>query len=159
MAQMRRFRQQVIAYHRDHSRAFPWRETSDPYQVLVAELLLQRTRGEHVVPVYHKMLRRWPTVDRLARARVSTIERVIAPLGLIKRAPTIKRAAQEVVALGAVPLVPEALLDIPGIGPYGAHAIPIFADLSRPSRGRNRPVCSRRHTSLPIARDVLPARR
>ena len=128
MAQLARFRREVIAYGGDHGRAFPWRDTNDPYRVLVAELLLQRTRGEHVVPVYREMLRRWPTVERLARARVSTIERVIAPLGLIKRASMIKQVAQEIASRGGVPLDPNTLAALPGIGPYGAHAIPVFAD-------------------------------
>ncbi|MCP4965999.1 MAG: A/G-specific adenine glycosylase [bacterium] len=128
MANLESFRKSMISFCQVSARSFPWRETRDPYAVVVSEILLQRTRGEHVIPVYNEVLRRWPTVDRLARARVSTIERVIAPLGLVKRAAMIQRLAQEVAVLGRVPFDPEVLLGFPGIGPYGAHAIPIFAD-------------------------------
>lgn len=128
MAHLQVFRREVLKYHDTHGRSFPWRETENLYEVMISEVLLQRTRGEHVVAVYREMLRRWPDIDRLARARVSTIERVIEPLGLRKRAPVIKKLARAVVELGGVPSHPEELLPLSGIGPYGAHAIPIFAE-------------------------------
>jgi A/G-specific adenine glycosylase len=94
---------------------------------VVGEVLLQRTRGEHVVDVYREFLRRWPDPASLANARVNSIARVIRPLGLTKRAPILKRLGVAIVALGNVPADPESLLQLPGLGPYAAHSVPIFA--------------------------------
>lgn len=108
-------------------RAFPWRKSSNPYEVLIGEVLLQRTRAEHVVPVYEEFLRRWPTPGRLARAREATIARVIAPLGLSKRARMIHQLGRCLDDLGEVPTGPDVLLSLPGVGPYTAHAVAVFA--------------------------------
>lgn len=122
------FHSVVLGYSTgDEARAFPWRETTDPYAVLLGEVLLQRTRGEHVVEVYREFLRRWPTPQYLARARQATIARVIAPLGLAKRARLLRRLGRELAVLGDVPTVPEELVSLPGVGPYAAHAVPVFA--------------------------------
>ena len=107
---------------RTHRRSFPWRETADPYRVLVAEVLLQRSRGRTVATVYEALFRRWPDAGALARARVPSIEAVIRPLGLVRRAATLRAMAAEVVRLGGVPMTREGLLLLPGVGPYAANA-------------------------------------
>src|SRR5918996_757318 len=89
------FRRDILDWHRGRFRFFPWRATRDPYEVLVGEILLQRTRGEHVVEVYKELVERWPTPQRLARARVGTISKVIRPLGLAKRAALISRMGRD----------------------------------------------------------------
>jgi A/G-specific adenine glycosylase len=109
------------------NRPFPWRSRSDPYEVLIGEVLLQRTRGEHASAVYRSFLTRWPTPSYLARARVPTIEKVIRPLGLLKRASILKRLGQALVAAGGVPLDLSQLERMPGVGPYAAHSVAIFA--------------------------------
>jgi A/G-specific adenine glycosylase len=121
------FRTRVLEWGGEHSRSFPWRRTSDPYAVLIGEVLLQRTRGEHVVDVFERFVQRWPSADELAAARVASIASVIRPLGLAKRAPLLKRLGDELRALGQVPLEPAALQRLPGVGPYAAHAVPVFA--------------------------------
>lgn len=123
------FRRGVLGWGTKNQRSFPWRESRDPYEVLLGELLLQRTRGEHVVEVYREMLRRWPEPARLARARTSTISKVIRPLGLAKRAPIIKSFAEVLVLEfeGTVPDRPRAAQSLPGVGPYASHAVQIFA--------------------------------
>jgi A/G-specific adenine glycosylase len=93
----------------------------------VGEILLQRTRGDLVEPVFRDFVRRWPSPQRLGRAREETIARVIRPLGLAKRAPILKRLGKELVRHGEVPITPGELLDLPGVGPYAAHAVLIFA--------------------------------
>lgn len=120
------FRTGVLAWHQGRGRSFPWRESDDLYEVLVAEVLLQRTRGEHVLDVYREFLRRWPTPSALGTAREKTIARVIRPLGLASRARTLKELGRVVSVVG-VPSTPEELLELPGVGPYGAHAVPVFA--------------------------------
>ena len=122
-----RFRTVVLEWYRAGGmRAFPWRESRDPYAVLVGEVLLQRTRGEHVAPVYEEFLRRWPTYRDLGRARLGTIESVIRPLGLAKRAPILKRLSEALIEIGGIPADPDRLEKLPGIGPYTAHAVLVF---------------------------------
>ncbi len=129
------YRRRVLRWFRSHGRDFPWRERSDTYSVLVSEVLLQRTRGEHAVEVYEEFLRRWPRPDRLARARESTIAQVIRPLGLAKRAETLKRLGKALAAIGSeLGDDPQELLELPGVGPYAAHSVAVFA------RSRNLPV-------------------
>lgn len=95
--------------------------------VLIGEVLLQRTRGDLVEPVFREFMDRWPTVERLGAAPEESIARVIRPLGLAKRAPLIKRLAKELIAHGKVPTTPEELVELTGVGPYAAHAVPVFA--------------------------------
>jgi A/G-specific adenine glycosylase len=97
-----RFRSDLVAWGRVERRSFPWRETSDPFRILVAEVLLQRSRGKTVATVYDELFHRWPDEGALGRARVTSIEAVIRPLGLTKRAVTLKALAHEVADLGAV---------------------------------------------------------
>jgi A/G-specific adenine glycosylase len=130
------FRKDLLAWGAKNHRAFPWRKSRDPYQVMIGELLLQRTRGENVVAVYDEMLRRWPTPAKLARARGTTIAKVIKPLGLAKRAPIIASFAKVLQAdfNGRIPDDPELAQRMPGVGPYTSRAVQVFA------RGRNLPL-------------------
>jgi A/G-specific adenine glycosylase len=102
--------------------------------VLVGEILLQRTRGDLVAPVFDEFVRRWPEPEDLARARLASIATVIRPLGLAKRARILKALGRELVRRGGVPSEPSELLELPGVGPYASHAVPVFA------AGRNLPV-------------------
>lgn len=117
----------MVDFHRTSSRSFPWRQSENLYEVLIGEVLLQRTRGEQVVAVYQEFLRRWPDREKLSRARVSTVKRVIRPLGLGKRASILKQLGIALVGRAAIPTDPAQLVELPGIGPYGAHATPCFA--------------------------------
>jgi A/G-specific adenine glycosylase len=96
----------VVAWWASHARTFPWRETQDPYRVLIGEILLQRTQGKQVVQVYERFLDRWPTLEDLSRARRTSIASVIRPLGLEKRAVTIAAMARSLGGVGFVPLDP-----------------------------------------------------
>jgi len=111
-----------MAWGRKNRRPFPWRETPDPWRVLVAEVMLQRSRGSTVAKVYEAFFRRWPDVESLARARASTIADVVRPLGLVRRAGTLRTLAAEVVTQGRVPDSLDALIALPGVGRYAASA-------------------------------------
>jgi len=115
-----RFRRDLLRWGRANRRSFPWRETDDPYQVLVAEVLLQRSRGTTVAKVFPRFVERWPTAEDLARARVPSIASVIRPLGLTRRAATLKEMAVEVVELGGVPSTLDGLQALSGVGSYAA---------------------------------------
>lgn len=127
MGKEKHFRRVMLGWARQRARSFPWREQTDPYRVLVGEILLQRTRGEHVVETYQRFIERWPNPETLAGASRRQIATVIRPLGLAKRAPLLKRLGQTLTNLGDVPRNPAALLELPSVGPYAAHAVPVFA--------------------------------
>lgn len=118
----RAFRSRLLRWGEEHRRSFPWRETDDPFRVLIAEVLLQRSRGRTVATVFDRLVERWPDAGSLANARVSSIASVIRPLGLVKRAATLKALAAAVVERGGVPSDLDALLDLPGVGRYAASA-------------------------------------
>jgi A/G-specific adenine glycosylase len=129
-----RFRRAIFGTFRASGRSFPWRESRDPYAVLVAEVLLQRTRGENAVATYSAFLARWPDGASLGSATEAEVADVIRPLGLHKRAGLLVRLGQSLRELGGVPLDPELLVELPGVGPYAAHAVPVFV------AGRSLPV-------------------
>jgi A/G-specific adenine glycosylase len=117
-----RFRTDLTAWGERNRRRFDWRGTDDAFKILIAEVLLQRSRGKTVARVFPELTRRWPDARSLARARVSTIEAVIRPLGLVRRAITLKAMAKEIDELGSVPSTYEGLVALPGVGPYAANA-------------------------------------
>ena len=118
----RAFAQPLLRWGRANRRAFPWRETDDPFQILVAEVLLQRSRGKTVARVFEALVDRWPDAASLAVARVDSVRSVIRPLGLVRRAAVLKALAREVVQLGGVPRTLDGLLELPGVGRYAASA-------------------------------------
>jgi A/G-specific adenine glycosylase len=116
------FRSRLRKWGGANRRTFPWRESSEPFRVLVAEILLQRSRGQTVATVFEELFDRWPDAVSLSRARITSIEVVIRPLGLIRRAVTLKAIAADVVRLGGVPDTLDGLLALPGVGRYAASA-------------------------------------
>ena len=96
--------------------------TSDPWKILVAEVLLQRSRGKTVAKVYEELFRRWPDATAMSRARETSIAAVTRPLGLTRRAATLRSMAKEVVRLGDVPRSFDELVALPGVGRYAANA-------------------------------------
>jgi A/G-specific adenine glycosylase len=121
------FRRRLLAWGRKNRRSFPWRETDDPWRVLVAEVLLQRSRGKTVAKVYEELFRRWPDASALSRAREASIASVIRPLGLVRRASTLRALAREVEECGGVPADVDGLLGLPGVGRYAANATLVVA--------------------------------
>lgn len=118
---------QLLAWGRANRRTFPWRATDDPWRVLVAEVLLQRSRGRTVAQVYEDLFRRWPDSVAMSRARETSIAATIRPLGLVRRAGTLRAMAKEVVRLGGVPRTYEGLVALPGVGRYAANATLVVA--------------------------------
>lgn len=123
------FRRRLLAWYRTAARDLPWRRTRDPYRVLVSEFMLQQTQVSRVLDYYDRFLRRYPTVDALARARRSTVRESWEGLGYYRRAAALHRLAKEVVRRhdGVVPADPQELLRLPGVGPYTAGAVATFA--------------------------------
>jgi A/G-specific adenine glycosylase len=118
----RSFVRRVLSWGRSNRRDFPWRGERDPFRVLVAEVLLQRSRGTTVAGVYGELFRRWPNAAELAEADETEIAQVIRPLGLTGRARSLKQLALQVVEFGGVPRSVEAMLRLAGVGRYSASA-------------------------------------
>jgi A/G-specific adenine glycosylase len=113
---------------RGNLRRFPWRGTRDPYRILIAELMLRRTRPGQVAPVYKSFLRRYPSRAKLATAREAQLYRLLAPLGLRWRARNVVAVAK---ALGRLPRSafddPGSLRALPGVGEYVSRAVQVMA--------------------------------
>jgi A/G-specific adenine glycosylase len=116
--------QEVLsAWYRTHGRDLPWRKTTDPYQILVSEVMAQQTQVDRVVPRWQRWLERWPTVETLAEASPADVIREWQGLGYNRRAVNLHRAAQHVAARGW----PDDLTELPGVGRYTADAVACFA--------------------------------
>lgn len=123
------FADALLAWYAGTARDLPWRATRDPYRVLVSELMLQQTQVVRVLPAYAAFLARFPDVRVLAAASVGEVVTAWRGLGYNRRAVNLHRAAQVVVTEhdGSIPDDLEALLDLPGVGPYSARAVLAFA--------------------------------
>ena len=113
----------MLAWFAVEGRDLPWRRTSDPYAILVSEVMLQQTRVARVVPRYLAWLARWPTVEALAVATPADVIRAWQGLGYNRRALNLHRAARVVADRGW----PEDLTELPGVGRYTADAVRRFA--------------------------------
>lgn len=115
-------------YHRN-GRSFPWRETRDPYRILVAELMLQRTKASQVVPVYLEFIKEFPDVLSLSRASPERIREYFSRLGLEWRAEKVLALAKLLAEKygGKIPCDKEELLSLPGVGEYISAAVLSFA--------------------------------
>lgn len=123
------FQKTIFNYYRKKGRTFPWRKTRVPYAILVSEVMLQQTQAERVVPFFRAWMKRFPTVQALAKAPLKEVLLAWQGLGYNRRALHLKRAAAIIMEefKGAIPKDAEKLKDLPGIGPYTAGAIAAFA--------------------------------
>lgn len=107
----------------------PWRQTHDPYCILVSEVMLQQTQVPRVIDKYKEFLRAFPTVRALARASQADVLRAWQGLGYNRRAKFLHEAAKQIVERhkGAIPRSFAELRALPGCGPYTASAVRVFA--------------------------------
>src|SRR5256886_15309833 len=118
-------RTRLLAWYDANRRDLPWRHTRDPYRILVAEYLLQRTRIASGTPYYERFLERFPTVRDLAAAPLDDVLAVWEGLGFYGRARKLHAAAQSIVQRhgGEVPRSYDELTSLPGSGAYTAGAV------------------------------------
>jgi A/G-specific adenine glycosylase len=127
-ATLANFQSTVYAYYRAFPRSMPWRETDDPYRILLSEIMLQQTQVSRVMAKYHEFVEAFPDVHSLAVAPVSRVLEVWLGLGYNRRALALHRLARELVARGGeVPDDPATLETLPGIGHATACAIAAYA--------------------------------
>ena len=123
------FRRIIYEYYRRHRRMLPWRQTPNPYHILVSEIMLQQTQVERVIPKYELFIREFPDFCSLANAPLRKILRVWQGLGYNRRAMALKEIAGIVVNRfdGELPSDIDVLMSFPGIGRATASEIAAFA--------------------------------
>ncbi|MDH4173057.1 MAG: A/G-specific adenine glycosylase [Betaproteobacteria bacterium] len=125
---MQDFASRLTAWQRRHGRHdLPWQGTRDPYRIWLAEVMLQQTQVDTVIPYYERFLARFPRVRALAAATEDEVLRLWSGLGYYARGRNLHAAARQVAAKGRFPTTQEGLAALPGIGRSTAAAIAVFA--------------------------------
>lgn len=118
--------QKLLQWFDHEGRKLPWRNTRDPYRILVSEIMLQQTQVSRVVDFYRSWMKRFPTWNALAKASNAEIIHSWAGLGYNRRGLALRDIAKHVVHDG-IPKSREAWLSLKGIGPYTADALATFS--------------------------------
>ncbi len=123
--EIRQFRNSIMHWFDNNGRDYPWRRTADPFRVLIAEMMLRRTRADQVKEVYNNLFERYPDEKSVAEATEEDLERILHPLGLKWRTPSLWLVAREIVKRYncKVPNTREELINLPGVGDYVAGAV------------------------------------
>ncbi len=124
-----RFQQYLVRWYHTYGRhELPWRQTTDPYAILVSELMLQQTQVERVIPKYQAFMQKFPTAKALASVQLDEVLRMWQGLGYNRRAKYLWQTASAVTSAGGeFPKNEEDLRALPGIGPYTASAVACFS--------------------------------
>ena len=124
-----RWRRKLLSWYDRNARDLPWRQDRDPYRVWLSEIMLQQTRVGAVLDHYHRFLKRFPTVQKLAAARESSVLAAWSGLGYYRRARMLHAAAKTIANEygGKFPATVAGLRELPGIGRYTAAAIASIA--------------------------------
>jgi len=119
----------LLDWYGNHARDLPWRRTGDPYAIWVAEVMLQQTRVETVLPYYRKWMARFPNPKALAEASSDELMSAWEGLGYYRRAHNMHLAAEKILRehAGQFPQNPEDLRNLPGVGKYTAAAVGAIA--------------------------------
>lgn len=119
------FRRRIIHWFRKNKRDYPWRKNCEPFRVLIAEMMLRRTKADQVKKVYERLFSEYPDVEAMANADKKKLKKILYPLGLKWRIPAFARVAREIKEKynGLVPEMREELTALPGVGDYVAGAV------------------------------------
>jgi A/G-specific adenine glycosylase len=125
--EVRRFRTALLRWFGKEQRALPWRETKDPYCILVSEIMLQQTRVAVVILRYREFLEKFPDVYALAKAREQSVLALWSGLGYYRRARSLHTAAKIIAEHGSFPATALEMEELPGVGRYTAAAVASIA--------------------------------
>ncbi len=127
--QIPEFKKKIRSFYKENKREFAWRNTSDPYKIIVSEMMLQQTQTGRVTEKYAAFLRAFPTVSHLSKASTSEVLKAWQGLGYNRRALYLKRTAEIVCEKynGTFPKLKSELIELPGIGTNTAGAVIAFA--------------------------------
>lgn len=130
MNNLREIQQTILLWYKQSGRQLPWRQTTDPYRILVSEMMLQQTQVDRVIPKYYCFLEKFPTVISLADAQTADVLKMWSGLGYNRRALYLQKCAQTIKEKhnGKFPETTEELLALPGLGKYTAAAVQSFAN-------------------------------
>lgn len=131
------FQRLLLSWWKENAQQYPWRTASDPYCILIAEILLRKTSRKQAAAVYELLLQKWPSPADLARASEAELKACLRPLGLEnKRAALLVQLGKAVVHRfgGRIPDNLHDLAGLPGVGRYTANAVLCFAC------GQDRPI-------------------
>lgn len=123
------FQNTLLQWYEKYGRSFPWRKETDPYRILVAEVMLQRTKAYQVASVYPEFVRKFPNLHSLANASLDDVLLHTRKLGLSKRGNLLILIAKEIESLfnSSIPDDVEKLMGLLGIGNYISTALSVFA--------------------------------
>jgi len=123
------FQKKVFSFYKKYGRELPWRKTTDPYKILLSELMLQQTQVNRVILYYEKWISRWPTIHALASASLAEVLQAWMGLGYNTRAINLHKAARKIVAEfnNDVLEAMKQYKEIPGVGRYTSQAVQIFS--------------------------------
>ena len=131
-ASRRRFRQRLLRWFDREQRTLPWRGETDPYRILLSEIMLQQTRVAVVEDRYRRFLDQFPDMQQLAQATEESVLAAWSGLGYYRRARTLHAAAKLVAQNNSFPGSSMELTELPGVGRYTAAAVPVLPSVSRP---------------------------
>ena len=119
------FRKPIIRWFRKNGRRYPWRDTEDPFKILIAEMMLQRTKADQVVPVYHNFFSKFKTPSDVAGAKMRNLNQILYPLGLRWRIKRFKEVSRTILRQfgGRVPETRDEISRLPGVGDYVAGIV------------------------------------
>ncbi len=129
-AQTQKFQKTILGFYKEHGRThLPWRTDNSPYRVLVSEIMLQQTQVDRVITKFNNFMKVAPTIQKLAKLSQTDVLKLWQGLGYNSRALRLHKVAQIIVKdyKGKIPQEKEVLLTLPGIGPYTASAVRVFA--------------------------------
>ncbi len=123
--QIKKFRQNILKWFRKNQRYYPWRQTNDPFKILIAEMMLRRTKADQVKPVYKQFFKKFPDIESVANVDKREIKRVMYPLGMRWRISAFWLVAKVIKKKYncKVPDNRELLQQLPGVGEYVAGAV------------------------------------
>ena len=122
---IKKIQTEILKWGEENIRRYPWRNTKDPYRIIVAEVMLHRTRADQVKKMYNKFIEKFPDFRSVVMAGQDRIESELHSLGLLWRSDLLYRMAREVVEKygGVLPMNKDELMKLPGVGHYIASAV------------------------------------